>query len=130
MTRSTPCSNGGTTGWLVVAPEYDDLVAGVLTKTDVLRALTYTVDDRLDVQITDVDLLETTDRGEIGERVEGIADKCREMDVEHVHVRLQKHEESLRGRTLVRCSARMWTDEEQVAGTEEAYGGAARRPGP
>jgi CBS domain-containing protein len=108
---------------LVVSHADDDLPAGVLTKTDVLRALTYTETDRLDVQITNVDLLQSTTRERVAERIESIAGKYAEMTVEHVHLRLQRHEEERRGRPLVRCSARMWTNEEQAAGTGEAYGG-------
>jgi CBS domain-containing protein len=108
---------------LVVSPSGQNVVGGMITKTDVLRALTYTETEKLDVQISNVELLDAMTRDEIGERVMEIAEKHREMYVEHVHLRLQKHSEQLRGRPLIRCSVRMWTDEEQVAGTGEGYGG-------
>lgn len=108
---------------LVVIPEYDERVAGVLTKTDVMRALSYTREEVMDVQITNIDLLHSTSREEIAERLEEITGKHRKLDVHHVHVRFQEHEEELRGRSLVRCQVRMWTDQEELAGTGEGYGG-------
>ncbi|WP_336344344.1 CBS domain-containing protein [Halalkalicoccus ordinarius] len=108
---------------LVVVPEYDERVTGVLTKTDVMRALSYTREEVMDVQITNIDLLHSTSREEIAERLEEITGKHRKLDVHHVHVRFQEHEEELRGRSLVRCQVRMWTDQEELAGTGEGYGG-------
>ena len=108
---------------LVVVPEYDERVAGVLTKTDVMRALSYTREEAMDVQITNVDLLRSTSREEVAERLEEITGKHRKLDVHHVHIRFQEHEEELRGRSLVRCQVRMWSDQEELAGTGEGYGG-------
>jgi CBS domain-containing protein len=107
---------------LVVSPEYAERVAGVITKTDVLRALTYTEEDQLDVQVTNAALLETTTRDEIRERIEEVTGKHSEMDVLHAHVRFQRHEEEFRGTNLVRCQIRIRSDQEEVAGTGEGYG--------
>jgi CBS domain-containing protein len=108
---------------LVVTPEDDDsTVAGVITKTDVLRALTYTEQDHLDVQITNVTLLDTLSREEIRERIEGVADKYQQMQVMHAHVRFQKHKEQMRGTPLIHCQIRLRTNKGQVAGSGEGYG--------
>lgn len=108
---------------LVVVPEYDERVAGVLTKTDVMRALTYTQEAGTNIQITNIDLLHSMSREEVTQRLEDITDKHRELDVHHVHIRLQEHNEELRGRSLVRCQVRLWSDQEELAGTGEGYGG-------
>lgn len=108
---------------LIAVPEYDERVAGVLTKTDVMRALSYTQKEAMDVQITNIDLLHSTSREAIAQSIEEITGKHRKLDVHHVHIRLQEHEEELRGRSLVRCQVRMWTDQEELAGTGEGYGG-------
>ena len=108
---------------LVVVPEYDERVAGMLTKTDVIRALSYTQEETMDVQITNIDLLRSTSREEIAESLEEITGKHRKLDVHHVHIRFQEHEEELRGRSLVRCQVRLWSDQEELAGTGEGYGG-------
>ena len=107
---------------LVVTPEDADTVAGMVTKTDVLRALTFTEEDSMDVQITNVDLLDTTSREHIVESIEQVADKYAEMHVIHAHVRLHAHKEKLRGTPLIQCQIRLRTNEGQVGGSGEGYG--------
>ena len=107
---------------LVVTPEGADTVAGMVTKTDVLRALTFTEQDSMDVQITNVDLLEGTSREHIVESIEQVADKYAEMQVIHAHVRLHAHKEKLRGTPLIQCQIRLRTNEGQVGGSGEGYG--------
>ncbi|WP_338738409.1 CBS domain-containing protein [Haloplanus salilacus] len=109
---------------LVVTPsgEDGDSVAGVLTKTDVLRALTFTEEDRMDVQITNVKLLDTISREEIVEGITGVADKYQKMQVHHAHVRFHEHKEKLRGTPLIQCQIRLRTNHGQVGGSGEGYG--------
>ncbi|MWV63901.1 CBS domain-containing protein [Halorubrum sp. JWXQ-INN 858] len=108
---------------LVVTPEDDDgLVAGMVTKTDVLRALTFTEQESMDVQITNVDLLDTTSRAHIVDSIEQVARKYAAMHVIHAHVRFHEHKEKLRGTPLIQCQIRLRTDEGQVAGSGEGYG--------
>lgn len=105
----------------LVVVEEGTLVA-VITKTDVLRALTYTAESHLDVQVTNPDLLRDTGREDVAERIEEIASKFQELDVIHAHVTFQKHEEQHRGESLIRSQVRLFTDETQLAGTGEGYG--------
>lgn len=108
---------------LVVTPKDDDrLPSGVVTKTDVLRALSYTEEEHLDVQITNISLLETLSRQEIREAVERTASKYAKMDVLHAHVRFHKHKEKLRGTPLIQCQVRLRTNQGQAAGSGEGYG--------
>jgi len=108
---------------LVVTPEDDDgLVAGILTKTDVLRALTFTEERSMDVQITNIDLLETISRGDIQDAISEVADKYQDMQVQHAHVRLSEHKERLRGTPLMHAQIRLRTNRGQVAGSGEGYG--------
>ncbi|MFB6073347.1 MAG: CBS domain-containing protein [Halobacterium sp.] len=108
---------------VVVTPADDDrVVGGVLTKTDVLRALSYTEEEHLDVQITNIDLLDALSRQEIQERIEEVANKYGDMHVHHAHVRLHKHKEKLRGTPLIQSQIRLRTNKGQVAGTGEGYG--------
>jgi predicted transcriptional regulator/ribosome-associated translation inhibitor RaiA len=108
---------------LVVTPSHDDqLVSGIITKTDVLRALTFTEEDHMDVQITNIQLLETLAREEIRERIQSVAEKYGKMDVVHAHVRFHKHKEKLRGTPLIQCQIRLRTNRGQVAGSGEGYG--------
>ena len=108
---------------LVVTPDDNDsIVAGIITKTDVLRALTYTEEDHMDVQITNIKLLDTLTREEIREEIQSTADKYQEMQVQHAHVRFHKHKEKLRGTPLIQCQVRLRTNKGQVAGSGEGYG--------
>ncbi len=108
---------------LVVTPADDDgMVAGIVTKTDVLRALTFTEEESMDVQITNVDLLDTTNREHIVKSIEQVADKYAAMQVMHAHVRFHEHKEKLRGTPLIQCQIRLRTNEGQVAGSGEGYG--------
>jgi len=106
---------------LVVTGDGDD-VAGVVTKTDVLRALTFTEEETLDVQITNVELLETMAREEVRESIAQVAEKYQEMTVLHAHVRFHEHKEKLRGTPLLQCQIRLRTSHGQVAGSGEGYG--------
>ncbi|MFB6267743.1 MAG: CBS domain-containing protein [Halodesulfurarchaeum sp.] len=110
-------------GGLIVTDEADDRrVIGVVTKTDVLRALTYTAEEAMDVQITNINLLDTISREEIRERITEIADKYADMQVLHAHVRFHKHKEKLRGTPLIQAQIRLRTNRGQVAGSGEGYG--------
>ncbi|MFB6140887.1 MAG: CBS domain-containing protein [Halosimplex sp.] len=108
---------------LVVTPENDDgLVAGIVTKTDVLRALTFTEEEHMDVQITNIELLDTISREDIRQRIERVADKYGDMQVQHCHVRFHEHKEKLRGTPLIRAQIRLRTNKGQAAGSGEGYG--------
>ena len=100
----------------------DGGVAGVVTKTDVLRALTFTEEETMDVQITNVELLETISREEIVESITTVVDKYQEMNVMHAHVRFHEHKEKLRGTPLIQAQIRLRTSHGQLAGSGEGYG--------
>jgi predicted transcriptional regulator/ribosome-associated translation inhibitor RaiA len=110
-------------GGLVVTPESDDAeVAGILTKTDVLRALSYTEEEHMDVQITNISLLDTISREQIHTAIQKVAEKYGDMRVLHAHVRFHEHKERLRGTPLIQTQIRLRTTEGQLAGTGEGYG--------
>ena len=100
----------------------DDAIAGVVTKTDILRALTFTEEEQMDVQITNVSLLDTISREEITNSITSVVDKYQEMQVHHAHVRFHEHKEKLRGTPLIQCQIRLRTSHGQVAGSGEGYG--------
>jgi CBS domain-containing protein/ribosome-associated translation inhibitor RaiA len=106
---------------LVVSAD-DRAVDGIVTKTDVLRALTFTEEDHMDVQITNVRVLETIGRDTIRADIGAVADKYQDMQVEHAHVRFHEHKETLRGTPLIQCQIRLRTNKGQAAGSGEGYG--------
>jgi len=109
-------------GLVVTSDDTEQTVAGVVTKTDVLRALTFTEEETMDVQITNVDLLDTIDRAEIVESITTVVDKYQEMNVMHAHVRFHEHKEKLRGTPLIQSQIRLRTSHGQIAGSGEGYG--------
>ncbi len=109
-------------GLPVTDPDDDRIIVGILAKTDVLRALSYTEEDHLDVQVTNVHLLDNLTRQAIREDIESVADKYQKMQVLHAHVRFHEHKEKLRGTPLIQCKIRLRTNKGQLAGTGEGYG--------
>jgi CBS domain-containing protein len=105
---------------LVVAD--DDGVGGIITKTDVLRALTFTEEESMDVQITNVKLLDSIDRSEVVDSITQVVDKYQAMNVIHAHVRFHEHKEKLRGTPLIQAQIRLRTSHGQLAGSGEGYG--------
>jgi len=112
----------GISGLIVAEGETTETVAGVLTKTDVLRALTFTEEETMDVQITNVDLLDSIDRTEIVESITQVVEKYQQMNVIHAHVRFHEHKEKLRGTPLIQSQIRLRTSHGQLAGSGEGYG--------
>jgi CBS domain-containing protein/ribosome-associated translation inhibitor RaiA len=106
---------------LVVTDDVNHVI-GIVTKTDVLRALTYTEEDHMDVQITNISLLDTISRDDIREDISQVADKYQAMQVQHAHVRFHEHKEKLRGTPLIQCQIRLRTNKGQAAGSGEGYG--------
>ena len=106
----------------LVVSDDGDAVDGVVTKTDVLRALTFTEEESMDVQITNIALLDTISREHVVESIESVSEKYQEMAVHHAHVRFHEHKEKLRGTPLLQCQIRLRTSEGQVAGSGEGYG--------
>jgi len=97
-------------------------VDGIITKTDVLRALTFTEEESMDVQITNVKLLDSIDRAEIVDSITQVVDKYQAMNVIHAHVRFHEHKEKLRGTPLIQTQIRLRTSHGQLAGSGEGYG--------
>ncbi len=94
---------------------------GIITKTDVLRSLTWEQEEGLDVQITNVELLDTN-RDWVTELIEKIDKKYSDMKILHAHVRLQKHKENQRGQPLILARILLHTDQGKFPATGEGYG--------
>jgi ribosome-associated translation inhibitor RaiA len=76
----------------------------------------------MDVQITNVRLLETLTREEVVESITTVVDKYQKMQVLHAHVRFHEHKEKLRGTPLMQCQIRLRTNRGQIGGSGEGYG--------
>ena len=108
---------------LVVVPDEFESASGIVTTTDLLRALTWTDDEKVaDVQVMGVDLLDDLSRETIADRIDEIDHKYEKMDVLEANVMFHKHKERHRGTPLVQCTVRLFTTEGLFSGTGEEYG--------
>jgi ribosome-associated translation inhibitor RaiA len=76
----------------------------------------------MDVQITNIDLIEALSRDAIRQEIEEVAQKYQKMQVQHAHVRFHRHKETKRGTPLIQAQIRLRTNRGQVAGSGEGYG--------
>jgi len=106
---------------LVVVDE-DGGVDGIVTKTDVLDALTWEAPGNRAVQIYGADLMDDLTY----DRVVEMIDKFDEMDqgvaVLDAKVHLHEHDEKLRGTSLLLARIRLYTDQGMFLATGEGYG--------
>lgn len=100
----------------------DDDSTGIVTKTDVLRALTWTDETRLPVQITNVDLMDDISRAELARLIEDRTRKYGDMNVLEAKVHLHEHDEQFRGTPLLLARLRLFTDKGYFVGSGEGYG--------
>ncbi|SEK30909.1 CBS domain-containing protein [Haloferax larsenii] len=100
----------------------EDAPAGIVTKTDVLRSLTWTGETRPPVQITNVDLLDDISRDEVVEMIDGLTGKFGGITLLEANIHLQEHDEKLRGTPLILARVRLYTDKGHFLGTGEGYG--------
>jgi CBS domain-containing protein/ribosome-associated translation inhibitor RaiA len=96
--------------------------AGIITKTDVLRSLTWTEESRMDVQISNVDFLEPMTPEDVAEMLEEVSDKYSEMQVLHANVHLKRHKEEMRGNPLILAKVILHTNQGQFVVKGEGYG--------
>ncbi len=113
----------GISSLVVTADDAADPV-GIITKTDVIEALTWERDDRNAVQVFGIDLLEGMDYDEVSALIENMTSKYGEMSVIKASIELQKHKERSRGVPLVLARIRLTTDRGYFTADGEGYGAA------
>ncbi|RDZ33924.1 MULTISPECIES: CBS domain-containing protein [unclassified Haloferax] len=106
---------------VVTADETDDPV-GIITKTDVIEALTWERQDRNAVQVFGLDLLEGMDYDDVSALIENMTSKYGEMTVIKASIELQEHKEQNRGVPLVLARIRLVTDRGYFTADGEGYG--------
>jgi len=107
---------------LVVTADDADEPVGIITKTDVIEALTWERDDRNAVQVFGLDLLEGMDYDDVSALIESMASKYGEMSVIKASIELQEHKEQSRGVPLVLARIRLVTDRGYFTADGEGYG--------
>ncbi|AXG06117.1 CBS domain-containing protein [Haloplanus rubicundus] len=107
---------------LVVTADDTDEPVGIITKTDIIEALTWERDDRNAVQVFGLDLLEGMDYDDVSALIESMASKYGEMSVIKASIELQEHKERTRGVPLVLARIRLVTDRGYFTADGEGYG--------
>lgn len=100
----------------------DDGPIGIITKTDVIEALTWESDDRNAVQVIGIDLLEGMNYDEVAALIENVTSKYGGMTVIKASIELQEHKERSRGVPLVLARIRLTTDRGYFTADGEGYG--------
>ena len=107
---------------LVVTADGTDEPVGIITKTDVIEALTWEREDRNAVQVFGLDLLEGMAYDDVSALIESMASKYGEMSVIKASIELQEHKEQSRGMPLVLARIRLVTDRGYFTADGEGYG--------
>ena len=107
---------------LVVSPEGDDRVTGVLTQTDALQALADDARPPADLRVENPHLLSVTSRGDIADRLRSLTSEYTNGHRPRGTVRFTPLDDGHRDEPVVRCVARVWTGEGWLAKTAESAG--------
>lgn len=107
---------------LVVTADDTDEPVGIITKTDVIEALTWEREDRNAVQVFGLDLLEEMDYDDVHALIESMTSKYGEMSVIKASIELNEHKEQTRGVPLVLARIRLVTDRGYFTADGEGYG--------
>jgi CBS domain-containing protein len=105
---------------LVVTDE--DRPVGIVTKTDVLDALTWEAGGNRAVQVYGTDLLDDVSYDEIVTMVETFDDRDHGMNVLDAKIHLHEHDEKRRGTPLLLARVRLHTDRGLYIASGEGYG--------
>ncbi|MDS0301091.1 CBS domain-containing protein [Halogeometricum sp. S1BR25-6] len=107
---------------LVVTADDSGEPVGIITKTDVIEALTWEREDRNAVQVFGLDLLEEMDYDDVSALIEKMTSKYGEMSVIKASIQLQEHKERSRGVPLVLARIRLVTDRGYFTADGEGFG--------
>jgi CBS domain-containing protein len=107
---------------LVVMTNETDEPIGIITKTDVIEALTWERETRRAVQVFGLDVLDEMDYDDVSALIESVTSKYGEMSVIKASIELQEHKEQSRGVPLVLARIRLVTDRGYFTADGEGYG--------
>lgn len=112
----------GTAYSSLVVTDENDAPIGIMTTTDVLRALTVDEENHMDIQLFGVEHLHGLSRADIATRIEEIDQKYQNMAILEANIVFHEHREQQRGTPLLLVTVRLFTDEGRFVGSAEEYG--------
>lgn len=98
---------------------------GIITKTDILDALTWEAGGNRAIQVYGSEFLDDMQYEDIVAMVDRFDDRDHEMSIIDVKVHLHSHKEKLRGTPLLLARIRLHTDKGLYIGSGEGYGASA-----
>ncbi|WP_435333276.1 CBS domain-containing protein [Haloarchaeobius sp. TZWWS8] len=107
---------------LVVTDDESDDPVGIITKTDIIEALTWERDDRRAVQVFGLELLEGMNYDDVSALVESVTTKYGDMRVIKASIELHEHKEQSQGVPLILARIRLVTDRGYFTADREGYG--------
>jgi len=96
--------------------------AGIVTKTDVIEALSIEEEWRLPVHINGIDHLDDLSRDELAAKIESVVRKHAAVSVLEAKVHLHEHSERHRGVPLLLARIRLYTDSGLFVASGEGFG--------
>ena len=99
-----------------------DRPVGIVTKSDVLEALTWEAEGNRAVQVYGTDLLDDVTYEEIVGMIDAFDDRDGDMRVLDAKLHLHEHDEKLRGTPLLLARIRLYTDRGLFMASGEGYG--------
>lgn len=95
---------------------------GIITKTDILDALTWEAGGTRAVQLYGADLIDDIQYDDVVNMIDKFDDRDHGMNVLDAKVHLHEHDESLRGSPLLLARIRLYTDRGLFVASGEGYG--------
>jgi CBS domain-containing protein len=95
---------------------------GIVTKSDVLAALTWETEGSRAVQVTGMDLLDDLTYADVVDLVDGLDGKDDDLTVFDAKLHLHEHDETNRGTPLLLARLRLYTDRGMFTASGEGYG--------
>jgi CBS domain-containing protein len=106
----------------LVVVEEGDRVEGIVTKTDVLDALTWEAEGNRAVQVYGADLMDDVSYDRVVEMIDRFDEMDEGVAVLDAKVHLHEHDETLRGTPLLLARVRLYTDGGMYLASGEGYG--------
>ncbi|QLD91237.1 CBS domain-containing protein [Natronomonas salina] len=118
-TAVTAMFDAGVSSLVVTA---DGRPTGIVTKTDVLKALTWEAEGNRAVEVNGTDLLGDTDYDEVVAMIDRFDDRNSDMAVLGAKIHLHEHDERRRGTSLLLARVRLHTDRGLFVASGEGFG--------
>ncbi|WP_254862186.1 CBS domain-containing protein [Halovivax gelatinilyticus] len=100
----------------------DGVLAGIVTKTDLLDALTWTEEGGRPIQVFGTDYVTELTHETMAERIDDVARKYGAMRVLEAKVHVNEHKERLRGVPQIHVRIRLYTDKGLFVASDTGYG--------